>query len=72
MDSYDKVAKIVAPKQAALAEAEAEYNSVMRGLQAKQVRWMSLVVWALSRAAVCVEGGLCLTNQPTSGPSCHS
>lgn len=33
MDSYDKVAKVVAPKKAALAEAEAQYNSVMEALR---------------------------------------
>ncbi len=37
MDSYDKVAKVVAPKRAALAEAEAAYNEVMTALRAKQV-----------------------------------
>ena len=34
MDKYDKVAKIVAPKQAALKEAEAAYDEVMVGLNA--------------------------------------
>lgn len=33
MDQYDKVAKVVAPKKAALAEAEAQYNEVMTALQ---------------------------------------
>ena len=36
MSSYDKVAKVVAPKKAKLAEAEATYQSVMAGLKAKQ------------------------------------
>ncbi|KAG2482389.1 hypothetical protein HYH03_018685 [Edaphochlamys debaryana] len=36
MDQYDKVAKVVAPKRAALAEAEAEYAKVMEALKAKQ------------------------------------
>lgn len=36
MDKYEEVAKVVAPKRAALAEAEAEYESVMTGLRAKQ------------------------------------
>ncbi|KAL6751111.1 dynein heavy chain 5 [Haematococcus lacustris] len=36
MDSYDKVAKVVAPKRAALAEAEAVYGEVMTALKAKQ------------------------------------
>ncbi|KXZ49087.1 hypothetical protein GPECTOR_23g2 [Gonium pectorale] len=36
MDQYDKVAKVVAPKRAALAVAEAEYNRVMDALKAKQ------------------------------------
>jgi len=36
MESYDRVAKIVAPKKAALGEAEAEYNAVMAGLEVKQ------------------------------------
>ena len=34
MDKYDKVAKIVAPKQEALKEAEAAYDEVMVGLNA--------------------------------------
>ena len=38
MVAYDRVAKIVAPKRAALAEAEAAYNEVMEGLRGKQVR----------------------------------
>jgi dynein heavy chain, axonemal len=38
MDSYDKVAKVVAPKRAALAEAEGLYGEVMTALRAKQVR----------------------------------
>lgn len=33
MDQYDKVAKVVAPKRAALAEAEAEYGKVMQELK---------------------------------------
>ncbi|GAX77074.1 hypothetical protein CEUSTIGMA_g4520.t1 [Chlamydomonas eustigma] len=36
MDSYDRVAKVVAPKKQALEEAESEYNSVMAGLLGKQ------------------------------------
>ncbi|GFH22159.1 uncharacterized protein HaLaN_19578 [Haematococcus lacustris] len=36
MSSYDKVAKVVAPKKAKLAEAEGVYESVMVGLRAKQ------------------------------------
>ncbi|PNH03664.1 Dynein heavy chain 7, axonemal [Tetrabaena socialis] len=36
MDQYDKVAKVVAPKRAALAVAEAEYRKVMEALKAKQ------------------------------------
>ena len=36
MVAYDRVAKIVAPKRAALAEAEAAYNEVMEGLRGKQ------------------------------------
>lgn len=36
MSSYDKVAKVVAPKKAKLAEAEASYQEVMVGLTAKQ------------------------------------
>jgi dynein heavy chain len=36
MDSYDKVAKVVAPKKAALAEAEGTYNGVMVELRSKQ------------------------------------
>ncbi|KAG2501733.1 hypothetical protein HYH03_000233 [Edaphochlamys debaryana] len=36
MSSYDKVAKVVAPKKAKLAEAEAQYEEVMVGLRTKQ------------------------------------
>ncbi|GMH41668.1 hypothetical protein BSKO_09578 [Bryopsis sp. KO-2023] len=36
MDQYDKVAKVVAPKKAALADAEGQYSEVMTALQAKQ------------------------------------
>jgi dynein heavy chain len=36
MDKYEEVAKVVAPKRAALAEAEAEYETVMSSLRAKQ------------------------------------
>eukprot|EP00955_Chlamydomonas_euryale_P035020 349959-Chlamydomonas_euryale.AAC.1 len=36
MSLYDKVAKVVAPKKAKLAEAEAQYQDVMVGLLAKQ------------------------------------
>jgi dynein heavy chain len=36
MSSYDKVAKVVAPKKAKLAEAEGQYEEVMVGLRAKQ------------------------------------
>jgi dynein heavy chain len=36
MDKYDTVAKVVAPKQAELAIAEAAYEEVMVGLRAKQ------------------------------------
>eukprot|EP00899_Mesostigma_viride_P012092 jgi/Mesvir1/20884/Mv07961-RA.1 len=36
MESYDRVAKVVAPKRAALQIAEGEYNAVMEKLRAKQ------------------------------------
>ncbi|KXZ55711.1 DHC8 protein [Gonium pectorale] len=36
MSSYDKVAKVVAPKKAKLMDAEAQYEEVMVGLRAKQ------------------------------------
>ena len=36
MSKYDKVAKIVAPKKLALAEAEATYNAAMSALEAKR------------------------------------
>eukprot|EP00898_Chlorokybus_atmophyticus_P008353 jgi/Chlat1/8519/Chrsp80S07812 len=36
MEAYDRVAKVVAPKREALAEAEAEYSTVMANLRAKQ------------------------------------
>ncbi|UPR05068.1 heavy chain of dynein [Chloropicon primus] len=42
IDSYDRVAKIVAPKKKALAEAEAEYNEVMVGLKVKQAELQEL------------------------------
>jgi hypothetical protein len=46
MDSYDKVAKVVAPKKAALAEAEGEYNTVMSALNIKQAELKDVsAVW---------------------------
>ncbi|KAF5843852.1 dynein heavy chain and region D6 of dynein motor-domain-containing protein, partial [Dunaliella salina] len=36
MNSYDRVAKVVAPKREKLKEAEASYRKVMEGLQEKQ------------------------------------
>lgn len=36
MSKYDKVAKVVAPKKLALAEAEAIYNAAMSALEAKR------------------------------------
>lgn len=39
MASYDRVAKVVAPKRIALAEAEAEYATVETALKEKQVRY---------------------------------
>ena len=36
MDSYEKVAKVVSPKRAALAVAEAEYKALVDGLAEKQ------------------------------------
>lgn len=36
MEAYDRAAKIVAPKVAALKAAEAEYNEVMAQLALKQ------------------------------------
>jgi dynein heavy chain, axonemal len=37
MDKYEDVAKVVAPKQAALAVAQAEFNTVQDALNIKQV-----------------------------------
>jgi hypothetical protein len=37
MDSYDSVAKVVAPKKAALAEAQAASDAVNAALRSKQV-----------------------------------
>lgn len=42
IDSYDRVAKIVAPKKKALAEAEAQYSEVMAGLKIKQAELQEL------------------------------
>jgi len=36
MEAYDRVAKVVAPKKAKLAEAEAEYAELMKGLNEKK------------------------------------
>ena len=48
MSSYDKVAKVVAPKKAKLAEADQEYQEVMVGLRAKQAELQVRVcVWWL-------------------------
>ena len=49
MDSYDKVAKVVAPKKAALAEAEGTYNTVMAALNIKQAELKEVCV------CVCVK-----------------
>eukprot|EP00803_Ostreobium_quekettii_P003694 evm.model.scf_198.7 EVM.evm.TU.scf_198.7 scf_198:70733-88803(+) len=43
MDQYDKVAKVVAPKKAALAEAEAEHSKVTEALTAKQADLKSVM-----------------------------
>eukprot|EP00976_Prorocentrum_cordatum_P091855 1188686-Prorocentrum_minimum.AAC.3 len=43
MDKYDVVAKVVAPKQAELAVAEAAYEEVMTGLRAKQAELKGLL-----------------------------
>ena len=43
MDKYEKVAKLIAPKQAALAEAEGEFNELMVGLKATQAELQALV-----------------------------
>lgn len=43
MDKYEKVAKVVAPKQAALKEAEASYEEVMVGLRALQAELQDLL-----------------------------
>ena len=37
MERYEDVAKVVKPKQAALAEAQGQYNEVMVALNIKQV-----------------------------------
>ena len=44
MSSYDKVIKVVTPKRAALAEAEAAYEVVMVGLRAKQYELQELMM----------------------------
>ena len=38
MEAYDRVAKIVAPKRASLAAAEAEYGELMAGLEEKRAK----------------------------------
>ncbi|KAL3142804.1 hypothetical protein ABBQ38_003103 [Trebouxia sp. C0009 RCD-2024] len=43
MSSYEKVAKVVAPKKAALKEAEGSYEEVMVGLRAKQAELKELM-----------------------------
>lgn len=43
METYDRVAKVVAPKTAALAEAEQEYNGVMKKLNGKRAELQSVV-----------------------------
>ena len=42
IETYDRVAKVVAPKKKALGEAEAEYNEVMAGLKIKQAELQDL------------------------------
>jgi hypothetical protein len=53
MASYDRVAKVVAPKRIALAEAEAAFATVDAELKSKQVRgamqgfiWVPANTWA--------------------------
>lgn len=36
MDAYERISRLVAPKRAALLEAETEYNAVKTGLESKQ------------------------------------
>lgn len=43
MSSYDKVAKVVAPKKEALKEAEGQYEEVMVGLRGKQAELKELM-----------------------------
>jgi dynein heavy chain len=43
MSKYDKVAKVVAPKKAMLAEAEGEYEDVMKSLRGKQAELKELM-----------------------------
>ena len=79
MDSYDKVAKVVAPKKAALAEAEAMYQGVMTQLRAKQVR---LRAYPCVCMCVCVCVCVCVCDavgastgssmRPDSNPSTHT
>ena len=49
MDSYDKVAKVVAPKTAALAEAEGTYNTVMAALNIKQAELKEVSLLSMSK-----------------------
>ena len=54
MDSYDRVAKVVAPKKAALKVAEAEYNTVMSALKVRdggRGSISTLVYWFLKAGA---------------------
>jgi dynein heavy chain len=43
LDQYDMVAKIVAPKKARAAEADAKYKKTMDGLRKKQAELKDIV-----------------------------
>jgi dynein heavy chain, axonemal len=58
IERYEEVAKVVAPKQAALAVAEGEYNEVMAALTIKQV-------CTLYRGCLCLDGCIFAAQPPS-------
>eukprot|EP00955_Chlamydomonas_euryale_P101950 365382-Chlamydomonas_euryale.AAC.1 len=65
MEAYDRVAKVVAPKKAKLAEAEAEFSELMVGLNAKKAELkevedrLAVLNAKLADMQVLVESGAC-------------
>lgn len=70
MERYEEVAKVVAPKQAALAVAEGEYAEVMAALTVKQVRFRP-ILFASSRRLPLSGALCCRRGRPFGGRWCE-